>query len=399
MQENLVNDPLEGKGEEMVPERGIPFEEVETAPEGEESPAAEMTVPPEGESDVGGVSAEAQPVPPPEAETWDTEAEAVVADLDEEGETVDLDEMAESPPVEDRALPGPPDEPVIYEETDIPPEDMPDEGMGTYREDDAEVLARLFSEPAMMAPGPTPSPGEGEPVPDEPADEDLLKVLVPLKDLQALWQRARAAEEQIPALITTDYIATRLLDQIQAARNLLMAGRDNYEEAARLVGEVEFRLKLATDLKQLGRSAIPMLYAYLGLWFVGLLFALFRLGDAAFQINGSFIVIMAGCMIWGGVGGVVGALLPLIKHFSVEQDYSTQHTWWYLSSPLIGAVLGAFTYLLLSAGVLSLSSGDLSSPLVMYILAGLTGYQHNVFTDLVKRVLKVFSVEEENTDE
>ena len=38
---------------------------------------------------------------------------------------------------------------------------------------------------------------------------------------------------------------------------------------------------------------------------------------------------------------------------------------------------------------------EITSPLIIYLLAWLAGYQQNVFTSLVKRMLKVFQVEED----
>ena len=108
-------------------------------------------------------------------------------------------------------------------------------------------------------------------------------------------------------------------------------------------------------------------------------------------------------MIWGGIGGIVGALLPLIQHFSQDQDFSKKHTWWYYASPFVGLAMGAIIYLFVSAGALSITAGDeISSPMIIYILAGLSGYQHNIFTDLVKRMLKALEIgggEEEEEEE
>jgi hypothetical protein len=47
------------------------------------------------------------------------------------------------------------------------------------------------------------------------------------------------------------------------------------------------------------------------------------------------------------------------------------------------------------AGLTSLTNGQsqtISSPFVIYILAWLAGYRHNIFTEIVKRILKVFEL-------
>ncbi len=428
MPNDVQTDPLEGKGEEMIPERGLPFDDIEETPledippeeripdtieedffsneelaDSEDSGAALTADETSSEVEFDTEDAEAlvgdagEAFADLEAIPWEMEEEAVEAFIDDAGEAFEPAE-AFAPPQEDRSLPGPPDEPPLTEDFETPPEDLVDAGMATHLEDDPAVIEKLFSEAAFQPPGPQAPAAPAVTQPKQTVDESMLDLLVTDDDIQALWRRASEAQRNIPRIITTDYIATQLMDRIQTARNLLIAGRENYEEAERQISEVEYRLQLSSNLKKLGKTAIPQLYAYLALWFVGLVVGLFSLGETAFSAEGGLFILLAGSMIWGGLGGVVGALLPLIKHFSVKQDYSTQHTWWYLSSPLVGAAMGAFVHLMLSAGLLSLSSGNLSSPLVIYIFAGLAGYQHNVFTDLIKRLLKVLAVSESKTE-
>ncbi len=421
MPNDIQTDPLEGKGEEMIPERGLPFDDIEETPledippeeripdmleedfSSEEDDLALNTDVPGSEVEFDAEDAEAlvddagEAFADLEAIPWEMEAEAVDAFVDDAGEAFEPAE-AFVPPQEDRSLPGPPDEPPLTEDFETPPEDLVDAGMATYLEDDPAVIEQLFSEAALQPPGPQTPVALAVDQPGQEADESMLDLLISDDDIQALWRRAAEAQRNIPRIVTTDYIALELLDRIQVGRNLLMAGRENYEEAERQISEVEYRLQLSSNLKKLGKTAIPQLYAYLALWFVGLVVGLFLLGETAFSAEGGLFILLAGSMVWGGLGGVVGALLPLIEHFSVKQDYSTQHTWWYLSSPLVGAAMGAFVHLMLSAGLLSLASGNLSSPLVIYILAGLAGYQHNVFTDLIKRLLKVLAVSESRAE-
>ena len=57
--------------------------------------------------------------------------------------------------------------------------------------------------------------------------------------------------------------------------------------------------------------------------------------------------------------------------------------------------MGAIIYLFMMLGSLSITSGEISSPVITYILAGLAGYQHKVFTNLVKRMLKVLEFDEQ----
>ncbi|HJW89367.1 MAG TPA: hypothetical protein VJ436_01865, partial [Anaerolineales bacterium] len=59
--------------------------------------------------------------------------------------------------------------------------------------------------------------------------------------------------------------------------------------------------------------------------------------------------------------------------------------------------IGAVVFAILRAGLLSLTGTGqtIASPFLMYIVAWLAGYQHNVFSDLVKRLLQVFKIGED----
>jgi hypothetical protein len=147
------------------------------------------------------------------------------------------------------------------------------------------------------------------------------------------------------------------------------------------------------------------LFIYETIWGIVLLLFLFLvLGAEAFTSSGAFgasgqkdeIVYLLGSMVWGGLGGVIGAWLSLIRHISKDQDFDRQHTMWYINSPVMGIGVGAVIYLILRAGLLSITgpNQDITSPLIIYLLAWLAGYQQNVFTGIVKRMLKVFEIED-----
>ena len=66
----------------------------------------------------------------------------------------------------------------------------------------------------------------------------------------------------------------------------------------------------------------------------------------------------------------------------------------------MGYGVGAVVYIILRAGLLSLGGAaqEINSPYILYLTAWLAGYQHNLFTDIIKRLLKVFKVEEEEKE-
>jgi hypothetical protein len=450
MPNDTPENPFEGKGEEMVPDRGLPFddieetEEEETLPEeitaGEGEPTSEGETRDSLEEGQPSIEAESQPETGEEAtESTDIDESEALSDS-QAGESLEPDSEAffDFPEEEQEALVGDAatnfaTEATPWEMTEeeaevlagdaadaftfeeqpeeapeaVPPEGpMPpgieDGGMSTHREDKPEEIAAFFSEAAFEAPGPSIPAGLFKPDegPEPEASEEMLKLLVKDDDMADLWKRANQAQKDINVHITTLYIAQPLLDRIQKARELLMAGKVNYEDAERHINQVEYRVQLSLQLDAWGKSLIRNLFIYLGLCFVILIVLLMTLANRLFNNQSTHLFYLAGSMIWGGIGGVIGALLPLIRHFSEEQDFSKQHTWWYIASPLMGVALGAIIYLFVSAGALSITSGgEISSPMIIYILAGLSGYQQNIFTDLVKRMLKALELGGEEEEE
>lgn len=265
------------------------------------------------------------------------------------------------------------------------PEAMEDGGMSTHREDDMEEIAKLFSRESIKD--------------SETKTQEKTLTLVSDRDIVNLWARANQAQQDVNKHITTLYIAQPLLDHIQMAQEQLIAGKDNYEQAKRHIDEVEYRLQLSLKLETWSRTIILPIFIYLGFWFISLATVLLMLAEQLFAPQFSYTTYLIGSMIWGGIGGTIGALLPLIKHFSEYQDFSKQHTWWYYASPFLGTAMGAIIYLFVSTGALSIvESKNISFPMIIYIFAGLSGYQHNIFTNLVKRMLKTLQINDEVND-
>jgi len=330
------------------------------------------------------------------------------------------------------------DDPVL----EVPPEDVPDEGMGTARDDwearpevdpqvdddfgmsagypiitddaipmdpgeppdeiepppeEAMQGAPLFSPEALAEPGPD---SGAAPKPAEPfeASDELLNALVTKKALKDLWQRADQAQEQVQKRVKALGIARELHNLIQAARNEILAGKDHYEEAERFINEVEYRVELSGKMVEWTKRYGLPLFVYEVVWavisFAIMFYWMNWAGYSTFQEGGTDLVYFIGCMMWGGIGGVIGALISLVKHIAIEQDFDRQHMLWYISSPIIGYGVGAVIFLVLRAGLISLTGPDqaITSPFVMYVIAWLSGYQHNVFTDILKRILKIFEV-------
>jgi hypothetical protein len=255
----------------------------------------------------------------------------------------------------------------------------------------------LFSPEAFAELGPDSgmAPKLGEPF---EASDELVNALVTRKALKDLWLRADRAQKLIQERVKALGIARELLDLIQAARNEILAGKDHYEEAERFINEVEYRVELSGKMGEWTKVYGLPLLIYEVIWaaisFAVMFYWMNWAGYSIFQEGSTDFAYFVGCMMWGGIGGVIGALISLVKHIAIDQDFDRQHIMWYISSPIVGYGVGAVIFLVLRAGLLSLTGPgqSITSPLSMYAIAWLSGYQHNVFTDILKRILKIFKV-------
>jgi hypothetical protein len=278
------------------------------------------------------------------------------------------------------------------------PPDETETSEETASSDEEELSEETdFSPEAFLQPGPDSGVA---PKPGSPLDslDELVDTLITDEALVALWQRANRAQELVREKVKALGIARELFTLIQAARNAILAGKNHYEEAERFINEVEYRVELSGKMGEWTKIYGFRLFIYEMAWavvsFLILFFWMSRLGETFFLDTNPDFVYFVGCMMWGGIGGVIGALISLVKHIAIEQDFDRQHVMWYISSPLVGYGVGAVVFLIIRAGLFSLSGPGqaITSPFIMYTLAWLCGYQQNVFTDILKRILKIFEV-------
>ena len=245
-----------------------------------------------------------------------------------------------------------------------------------------------------------------------PPNAAMVQKLVTDETIQALWQKTETLQKRITEEIDDINQARALLEQLRAARAYLMAGRDNYEEAARSVGEVEYQLHWMARVREYSRTTGRWILIYEIIWTIGLAIAMFlvpyllrryapffgyenTMANKGIQTVG-WLIDGFKSMFWGGIGGVTGALHALWRHIAARQDFDKQYAMWYYTNPLMGVALGAFIYLVVQAGLVSITGGAQSSvenAVPAFVLAWLSGFQQNVAYDIVRRLLKVFQLE------
>jgi hypothetical protein len=200
------------------------------------------------------------------------------------------------------------------------------------------------------------------------------------------------AQKDIQMKIPNLALARELIEQLERARNEVLGGRGNFEEAEGTINETELRIAI-TERSQRDNWAALALFLYEIIWALAFMIVLFQTIQAA-NLNDTAIMLTGS--VWGGLGGIAGALYALWKHSSRDVDFSKQYALWYISNPIMGIVLGAFIFLVMKGSLLSLSAGasaqDISSPFIIYLLAFIVGYQQNVAWSLVRRIVKVFQL-------
>jgi hypothetical protein len=237
-------------------------------------------------------------------------------------------------------------------------------------------------------------------------DESMVERLITNERVDQLWRRIETAEKQaVSDDSSLPHQRTANLENLKAARNLLLGGRKNYEDAQRYVVEVEADLLYAGRVRRWSYTygIFVLLYdlLWLGLLIVGVLSG--RAVSERFAIDGTLLTAEFTLTIWvtilaGGLGGVTKSFLSLGTHVS-KQDFDRQHLMWYITSPLMGAVMGIFVVMATQLGIFTLSGGNTaggSAVYILYILGWLAGFQQNIALKLVERTIEVvFKPEEE----
>ncbi|HRE25084.1 MAG TPA: hypothetical protein PK954_00490, partial [Anaerolineales bacterium] len=200
--------------------------------------------------------------------------------------------------------------------------------------------------------------------PGLPANARLARLLAPDQDLQRLWNEVNSLER---ALVERQRIslavARELLTLLQSARNRLLNARDHYEEAARDVAEVRFRLLRWDQVKLWEQPRFLWWYLVLHVPFlIVAAIAPIALPDlfaevAARVMRFEGLQMMDPVVLWmtivsGGFGGIVGAAYNLFKHTSQVKDYDPDYAYWYLLYAPVGMLLAVAVFLIGRSGLI-----------------------------------------------
>jgi hypothetical protein len=235
-----------------------------------------------------------------------------------------------------------------------------------------------------------------EPIEAVAEDESMLAMLVTDERIETLWQRIETAERlavEDEASLPNKRVTN--LENLKSARNLLLGGKKNYENALRYVVEVEADVLYAGRVRKWSYSWGTAILIYNLLWVVLLVLGGIS-ADRVVEpfarsslITREFGLVIWGTILFGGVGGLTKSFFAYVSHIT-KQDFDTQHRVWYWTCPIIGAGLGIFVLLFL--GLTSFGPNVDTNPvsiITAFALAWVVGFQQNLVLELVERVKKL----------
>ncbi len=244
----------------------------------------------------------------------------------------------------------------------------------------------------------------GEDLPTDPMLEDFF---ITEERVDALWNEINQVSDFVVNDVRGNFEVTQnMLTDLKQARELLMAGRGNYDNAELIVNEVKARLRLERKVRTWTKTRATWLGVYLVSWFFLLSASTLFTQQAEIILQEFVYDWMAATIIpaiLGAFGAVLGALWILIKHVAVRRDFDPIHTPWYLTMPLLGGALGVVTYYILTftgfiaTAVQGTPTLNFETPIaLLYPVYIIVGFRPDVVWALVERVLKTILPENTN---
>ena len=257
-------------------------------------------------------------------------------------------------------------------------------------------------------------PVYGPPGEDLPLDSDLGPVLVTPDRVDALWNEINQVYEAVIKDVRGNFRSTEsLLAELKKARELLLSGLENFDNAEVIVKKVKARLELEVKVRGWSRTVGTWIAFYEVAWLITLLLLVLIQRPVLDVFAGLMPYDMAAAYVpalWGAFGGVLGGLWVLIEHTARKRDFDPIHTRWYVLNPFMGMGLGVVVYALFQMGVIVGGAGTglaisqqtgagTGTSWLLYGLCLVVGFQQNVVWDLLDRVLDLIRPDGDDDEE
>ena len=332
-------------------------------------------------------------------------------------DSIDMPPSVESAqPVASEQEPEPPPEPkplVTKRFGAILMDSVPSAADGSEAVPGEDVLPSLVEGREVAPSGPGGAPVE-KPLPLVERTDDQKAIIINRlsETLGTEWQRT--LHEQIDGLykqVATEFSsppekAERALSMLREARQTLLETPEEYVTAEYRTLQVRAMLDRTRESRKQSQIYGPRILGYQLSWIVlfllGLVFGTPLAGWVSFlgnmpQASLNEIFPVWNSMMWGGIGGVIGALYHLWWHISDRQDFDRNYLMWYWVQPVMGMVLGGIVFLILAGGFLVLQvnltddNASTAARLLPYLTAVLGGFRQNFVYEQFDRLIRLFT--------
>ncbi|NOZ70351.1 MAG: hypothetical protein GXP38_00315 [Chloroflexi bacterium] len=245
-------------------------------------------------------------------------------------------------------------------------------------------------------------------------DEARILATVDPEQLAELHRRIDHLYREVPKKISNrPDLTAQILGMLRQARTILVEHPYDYIEAEYKIQQAYAIYNRVENAERWGRhygwrvfwfeviTFFLLLFSFLGLLAFGNDFSNFlaRLFGASEATQGLLTAVgFWATFVWGGIGGVVGAMYTLWTHVSERQDFERQHVMWYIAQPIMGLILGGVTFLIINTGLLSLQSGQAAATalreevqLFPSLIAFIAGFRPQFIFGLLVKIIKLIN--------
>ncbi|RME82429.1 MAG: hypothetical protein D6775_10905 [Caldilineae bacterium] len=308
-----------------------------------------------------------------------------------------------------------PERPSASESTEVPPSRPRVYVMGKPSEVNLDRPPGDSVRPQSPFIRPEPPPLEETPLPEHtPEEEATLRASLDYAKIAELHKRIDLLYDKVPKFISNRPADTeQILGTLRQARTILIENPEDFVIA-------EYKIQQAMSLYNRIENSekwgdvygwrvfyfevvvfFLLLASFVGLLAFGTEFSNFLARLFGVENPGQEVLTAIGfwsTLVWGGIGGVVGALYILWTHVSQRQDFERQHVMWYIGQPIMGLILGGVTFLIINAGLLSLQGGQVAAQSLRTepqffpaLIAFIAGFRPQFIFGLLVKIINVIS--------
>ena len=221
---------------------------------------------------------------------------------------------------------------------------------------------------------------------------------------KALWEETLALYKDVPDILTGDDNQARALRLLQEAQDLLLEKPRQFDVAKFKVGQVQTLVSWRRNVNRWSNTYGWGILVYEVVWIAALVWGVFgaaTIVDAIVGLAGgepsvAGLLNLWSTMMWGGLGGVIGAFYSLYWHVAKVRDFDKQYSMWYIVQPVIGLLLGALVHLLIGSGFLTArgvtEEGEtVALSLFPYAVACIAGFRQRFILEMIDRVIQVIT--------